>query len=70
MMRNVKNATFGTKNLPFNMCFIALNVIFQFFKRHRFFMKGHRFLMSINFVSQILYYRSYGFFMIFVTDSF
>ena len=65
------NATFGTHNLLFNMCFIAKVSFFFyfFFLLHSFFMNGYRFFMSLNFVSQILYYRSYRFFMIPVTDS-
>ena len=43
--------------------------LFNLFESHIFFMKGHRFFMSINFVSQSLYYRSYRLFMISVTDS-
>ena len=43
--------------------------LFNLFESHIFFMKGHRFFMSINFVLQSLYYRSYRLFMISVTDS-
>ena len=43
--------------------------LFNLFESHIFFMKCHRFFMSINFVSQSLYYRSYRLFMISVTDS-
>ena len=60
------NATFETQTLPFSMGFKAK---VSFFERHRFFMKGQRFFLNLNFVSQILYYRSYRFFMIYVTDS-
>ena len=63
------NAKFGTQNLPFNMCFIAKVSFFNFFERHTVFMKGYRFFISLNFVSQILYYRGYKFFMISVSDS-
>ena len=42
------NATFGTHNLLFNMCFIARKCHFFFFLLHRFFMKGYRFFMSLK----------------------